>query len=147
VGSIQKEANSARPKATQAPNAMDMDALWKKVQSEVAEKKPSLAAFLQNCKPLSMVDGELELEVKGNAFTLRNIKKQLTILQAACRQAAGNDMRIRLVENIEDAQSKNQQKKKTSRLKQDALSHPLVMEALEVFDGRVIDIKIEDPQK
>jgi hypothetical protein len=27
------------------------------------------------------------------------------------------------------------------RLKQKALSHPLVMEALELFDGKVIDVK------
>jgi DNA polymerase-3 subunit gamma/tau len=147
VGGISQEENSSRPKAAQTPNAMDIDAVWQKVQSEIAEKKPSLAAHLQNCAPLSMVDGRLKLEVKGNAFTLKNIKKQLTILEQVCSRATGNDMHIKLVENIEDAQSKNQLKKKTGRLKQDALSHPLVMEALEVFDGRVIDIKIEDPKK
>jgi DNA polymerase-3 subunit gamma/tau len=141
------EDESPDPANAHRSKAADMEDIWQQMQSLAAEKKPSLAAFLSSCTPLSLSDGRFDLEVNGNAFTLKNIKKQLAILETACSQAAGRAMRITLVENIQDSQVRQKQKKKTHRLKQDALSHPMVMEALEVFDGRVIDVKIEDPQK
>jgi DNA polymerase-3 subunit gamma/tau len=140
-------AERQEPPAGEHRNIEDVQGLWRQIRSEVAEKKPSLAAFLNSCAPLSVADGCLEIEVKGNAFTLKNIKKQIGLLESACGHVAGSQMRIKLVENIQDSQAKQQKKKETNRLKQDALSHPLVMEALEVFDGRVIDVKIEDSQK
>jgi DNA polymerase-3 subunit gamma/tau len=128
-------------------NIEDLEDIWRQIQSQVAEKKPSLAAFLNSCNPSSMVDGCLELEVKGNAFTLKNIKKQVELLESVCSHVLGSQIRIKLVENIHESQAKQQKKKETNRLKQDALNHPLVMEALEIFDGRVIDVKIKDSQK
>jgi hypothetical protein len=49
---------------------------------------------------------------------------------------------LEIVANFEDQATHRKEKKKISRLKQEALGHPLVMEALELFDGRVIDIKV-----
>ncbi len=133
--------------AGQSPKTGDMEGIWRQIQSEVAEQKPSLAAFLNSCTPLSLTDGCLELDAKGNDFTLKNIKKQLGLLESVCSRVIGSKMRIKLVENILDSRAAQKKKKETNRLKQDALSHPLVMEALEVFDGRVIDVKIEGSQK
>jgi DNA polymerase-3 subunit gamma/tau len=155
VGSGTASAQQAAPPAAarqahpagQSPKRKDMEGIWRQIQSEVAEKKPSLAAFLNSCTPLSLTDGSLELDVKGSAFTLKNIKKQLGMLESACSQVVGCQMRIKLVENILDSRAEQQKKKETNRLKQDALSHPMVMEAVEVFDGRVIDVKIKDSQK
>jgi DNA polymerase-3 subunit gamma/tau len=140
-------AERREPPTGKRPNIEDLEGVWQQIQSEVAEKKPSLAAFLNSCTPLSVTDGCLELEVKGSAFTLKSIKKQLGLLESTCSHVAGSQMRIKLVENIHESQAKQQKKKETNRLKQDALSHPLVMEALEVFDGRVVDVKIKDSQK
>lgn len=141
------DAKHQAPENTDHRKPADIADVWQKMLAQAGEQKPSLAAFLASCTPLSLSDGQFDLEVKGNAFTLKNIKKQLAILEAACSQAAGQAMRINIVENIQDSQVRQKQKKKTHRLKQDALSHPMVMEALEVFDGRVIDVKIEAPQK
>ncbi len=141
------EGRKREHQAVQSPNTGDMEGIWRQIQSEVAEKKPSLAAFLNSCTPLSLTDGCLELDVKGNAFTLKNIKKQLGVLESACSMVAGSKTHIKLVENILDSRATQKKKKETNRLKQDALNHPLVMEALEVFDGRVIDVKIKNSQK
>jgi DNA polymerase-3 subunit gamma/tau len=151
--SVPETPTAAHPAATRQapadkpPNLENLQEVWRKVQSQVAEKKPSLAAFLNSCNPLSAADGCLELEVKGSAFTLKSIKKQMGLLESVCSHVAGRQMRIKLVENIHDTQANREKKKEANRLKQDALSHPLVMETLEVFDGRVIDVKIDDSQK
>jgi DNA polymerase-3 subunit gamma/tau len=151
AGSDAVSTPPAAPPATEnreeRQNIEDVEGVWQKIQSRVAEKKPSLAAFLNSCTPLSVADGCLELEVKGSAFTLKSIKKQLELLESTCSHVTGSQMHIKLIENIQESQAKQQKKKESNRLKQDALSHPLVMEALEVFDGRVVDVKIKDSQK
>jgi DNA polymerase-3 subunit gamma/tau len=39
--------------------------------------------------------------------------------------------------------NENQQKKsRDSRLKQEALSNPLITDAVEIFNGKVVDVKI-----
>ena len=49
---------------------------------------------------------------------------------------------MELSANFEDTASKMEQKEKIGQLKQKAMGHPLVTAALELFDGRLIDIKI-----
>ncbi len=134
-----KAADKITPKANPA---MDIDALWKQVMTQVSEEKPSLAAFLNKCSLHSMADNSLELEVKGNAFTLKNVTKHLPSLEQKCSNCMGRSVKLNVVANMKDAAAKQELKKKTSRLKQEAMSHPLVMEALELFNGRVVEIKV-----
>ena len=58
-------------------------------------------------------------------------------------QLAGRPVTIAIVANLEDVDLKQQEKHKTEQLKKKALSHPMVMEAIELFNGKVVDVKIE----
>jgi DNA polymerase-3 subunit gamma/tau len=120
----------------------DIDALWRRVVREISDQKPSLAGFLGKCNLRSGRDGVLELEVRGNAFTLKNITKHQQIIETQCNNHTDRPVALEIVANFEDQATHRKEKKKISRLKQEALGHPLVMEALELFDGRVIDIKV-----
>ena len=83
----------------------------------------------------------MEMQVNGNAFTCKNITRHREALEAICSGQVGHKIDLKVIANYEDAEAKLEQKEKNSRLKQKAMSHPLVMEALELFDGRLIDIK------
>jgi DNA polymerase III subunit gamma/tau len=120
----------------------DIDSLWQRVVREISDKKPSLAGFLGKCALRSGQDGVLELEVRGNEFTLKNITKHQKIIETQCSSYTDRPVALKIVANFEDQATHRKEKKKISRLKQQALGHPLVMEALELFDGRVIDIKV-----
>jgi DNA polymerase III subunit gamma/tau len=124
------------------PPVEDIDALWQCVVREISDKKPSLAGFLGKCALRSGQDGVLELEVRGNEFTLKNITKHQQIIETQCNSYTDRPVALKIVANFEDQATHRKEKKKISRLKQQALGHPLVMEALELFDGRVIDIKV-----
>lgn len=41
-----------------------------------------------------------------------------------------------------DTATLHEQNKKTEHLRQSALNHPLVMDALELFNGKVLEVKI-----
>ena len=120
---------------------LGVEDLWAQVLSRVSQEKPSLAGFLAKCELRGDPGGQLELEVNGNDFTFKNVSKNSESLEAICSELAGLQVHLKIVANLEDAEAKQEQKEKAGRLKQKAMSHPLVMEALELFDGRLIDIK------
>ncbi len=121
---------------------LDMADLWRRIVTRISEIKPSLAGFLANCRLNSGEEGQLDLEVNGNEFTLKNITKQKEAIEDQCRSILGRPVRLNIKANFQDHAEKQQEKKKINDLKKEAVSHPLVMEALELFDGRVIDIQV-----
>ncbi len=120
----------------------EIDLLWQQILSHITEQKPSVAAFLKLCSPGWTDGGKLKLEVKANNFALKNIKKHKTFIEQQGSQLAGRDITIVIKANAEASVAKQEKRQKDNVLKQEAMSHPLVMRALELFNGRVIDIKV-----
>jgi DNA polymerase-3 subunit gamma/tau len=89
-------------------------------------------------------DQRLEIEVNGNDFNINMVKKDknMAIIKKVCCDLFGQEMEVIIkVEKIQN--NENQQKKsRDSRLKQEALSHPLITDAVEIFNGKVVDVKI-----
>lgn len=121
---------------------LDMKAIWDKVIQTISDKKPSLAGFLSKCTLNTKEDGVFELQINGNEFTYKNVVKHQQAIKDQCEALLGKPVHIELVANFKDSAAKKEEKKKNSHLKQKAINHPLVMEAIELFDGRVIDIKL-----
>ena len=121
---------------------LDVERLWQRVLGLVSEQKPSLAGFLAKCALRLDPQGQLELEITGNEFTYKNVAKHSETLEALCSRHLGRPVRLKLVANMEDAETKLEQKEKAGRLRQKAMSHPLVLEALELFEGKLTDIKV-----
>jgi DNA polymerase-3 subunit gamma/tau len=124
--------------------AENLDEAWKRISEIISNKYPSLAANLAKCKLKKIEDQHLEIEVPGNGFTLKMIQreKNMAVLQQVCTDVLGSRKDIRLAHGT--ASHDDHQKKKThdNELKKKALSHPLVADAVEIFDGKLIDVKI-----
>ncbi len=147
--SVRKEAAQSAPQAQMEAKpdkgtrpVEDIGAVWSSIVREISDQKPSLAGFLGKCSLRYGAEGQLELEVRGNAFTLKNIKKHQKAIEAQCSAYMDQPVSLKIKANFEDQAVKKKKKQKISQLKQEAMGHPLVMEALELFDGRVIDIKV-----
>jgi DNA polymerase-3 subunit gamma/tau len=135
-----------RPQAApeEHPGPMvDAKALWEGVQARIAEQRPALAGFLSKANIKTMQNDLLELEVSGNDFVLNNVKKHLPLLETVVADLQGRPMKIKVFCNIQDVVEKKNNKKKSDLLKKQILSHPMVAEALDVFDGKVIDVKVK----
>jgi DNA polymerase III subunit gamma/tau len=132
-----------RPSATKS-SVENLDEAWNRISETISEKNPSLAANLAKCR-LKKAEGHLlEIEVAGNGFTLQMIQreKNMAVLQQVCADIMGNRKEIRLIPGT--APGDNYQKKKShdNELKKKSLSHPLVADAVEIFNGKLIDVKI-----
>ena len=115
---------------------------WQQVCEIISQKNPSLAANLSKCILKNSARQSLEIEVPDNGFTLNMIQreKNMAVLQQVCADIFGEKQKIRLTAS--KSRGDHSQKKKDNQLKQKALDHPLVADAIEIFDGKLADVKI-----
>ena len=79
-----------------------------------------------------------------NGFTLAMIQreKNMVALKAVCREVFGTQKEIRLSAQTGYDETHLKKKGQNNQLKQKALSHPLVADAIEIFNGKLIDVKL-----
>ena len=79
----------------------------------------------------------------GSELTLNMIQreKNLTLLKQVCEDVFGLRKDIRFTAGNLAAEY-SRKKKNDNKLKKDALNHPLVADAIEIFDGKLIEVKI-----
>jgi DNA polymerase-3 subunit gamma/tau len=144
AGSEQKpEAAGSEVYTPAAESSGSADEIWKRICEIVSKKNPSLAANLVKCKSNKSAERSLEIEVPDNGFTINMIKreKNMVVLQQVCTEVFGHKQDIRLTVSKLPGDH-NLKKKKDNQLKQKALSHPLVADAIEIFDGKLVDVKV-----
>jgi DNA polymerase-3 subunit gamma/tau len=116
---------------------------WPQILERIAGSHPSLAANLSKCTIKQYTGETIEIEVPGNGFTLNMIQreKNMAVLSRILEEISGRRHEIQFSSGstLED---KTRKKKTAKRLKQKALSHPLVADAIEIFDGKLVDVKI-----
>jgi DNA polymerase-3 subunit gamma/tau len=117
---------------------------WEKLLSVFLEKYPSLATNLKNSKIKRLTDNQLEIEVNGNDFNINMVRKEknIGIIKKVCRDFFGKEIDV-IIGTKKITENKHHQKNSRKiRLKQEALSHPMVTDALEIFNGKIVDVKI-----
>ncbi len=116
---------------------------WSQIIDVIARQNPSLAANLSKCQIKKTAEDSVEIELPDNGFTLKMIErdKNMVLLKQVCADVLGRPVEIRLATQT-TMDGNRRKKKKDHRLKQKALSHPLVADAIEIFDGNLIDVKI-----
>jgi DNA polymerase-3 subunit gamma/tau len=67
-------------------------------------------------------------------------EKNMVVLQQVCMEVFGHKQNIRLT--VSKSMGDHHKKKKDNQLKQKALDHPLVADAIEIFDGKLVDVKV-----
>jgi len=136
--------------AAEPPNAADdalkdLNATWRRLNEIIAQKNPSLAASLSKCRLKQVSADHIEIEVHDNGFTLNMLqrKKNMAIIEKICTTYFGKHKDVVLVTPHQPDDENSQKKTQNEQaLKQKALSHPLVEDALEIFSGKLIDVKI-----
>jgi DNA polymerase-3 subunit gamma/tau len=125
----------------------DLSNTWRQLLEAFNKRCPTLAPNLEKAS-LTRIDKDiLEISVTGNSFYTKRLqeKKSISALQDVCSQFFGRKMRIKILEaGGKGAQggTKTKESDKERRLRKEALSHPLVTDALDIFQGRVVDVKI-----
>jgi len=140
----EEKREGARPEAyTPADESSgNDDEIWKRICEIISQKNPSLAANLLKGRLKNSTERSLEIDVPDNGFTINMIQreKNMVVLQQVCTEVLGHKQNIRLT--VSKSMGDHNQKKKDNQLKQKALDHPLVADAIEIFDGKLVDVKV-----
>jgi DNA polymerase-3 subunit gamma/tau len=141
--------NTAPSERTENPTTFEgsvenLDRIWKRIIDMTSEQYPFLAATLSKCDIKGLTRDGIEIKVNGNDFNRNQIlrPKNIAILEKIIRDVLGRSVRIEISKGNSKTPNNQEKRARENRLKQEALSHPLVAEAVEIFNGKVVDVKI-----
>jgi DNA polymerase-3 subunit gamma/tau len=134
-----------QPPAAADDTLSDLGATWGRLYEIISKKNPSLGASLTRCRLKQVAADHIEIEVHDNGFTLSMLQreKNKTVLKKICAAYFGEEKDIMLTSSSEPDEERPKKKSQNDHhLRQKALSHPLVADAIEIFNGKLIDVKI-----
>jgi DNA polymerase-3 subunit gamma/tau len=122
---------------------------WKDFVTFAKKKKPPFASLLEHGEPLTLDDARLEIVYPENSFYLERMQEadNLTFLQDLSREFFKGPMKVRIsgkkAGSLPRRGPENQGERKNSKREreEETLNHPLLREAINVFGGRVVEIK------
>jgi len=126
----------------------DKKQVWEKLLAFTKDEKPMLAAVLKHGRLLYLDEEKIELGFVSNSIFLESAKdtdnkKQLKTI---CERFFGKKVQVKISSLEEEGkiQSPLQSGEKESDREKEALSNPLVNEALCIFNGKIVEVKKED---
>jgi DNA polymerase-3 subunit gamma/tau len=118
------------------------DDLWDRVIAIVAKTKPSVAAALSRAQVLSVTEKTFKVKVCDNDYTMKMVKKNMAMIDTVCREHSGRGIDIEFSSGASEGKDAAAVKQKADTIKQQLLNHPLVADAVEIFSGKIEEIKI-----
>lgn len=119
------------------------DDAWNRILARMGEAKPSIAAALARAQLVSVSTQAFLVAMRDNEYTMNLVKKNLSLVEDVCRQHADRGIRIDFAGDEKDNSQVVTAKQKSDELKQQLLNHPLVADAVDIFSGKIEDIKIK----
>ena len=116
---------------------------WREVIARIAETKPSIAAALTRSQLVSMSEQTFAVRVRDNDYSMNLIKKNLTMIDAICRELAGRKIQVDFFSSDSEENPTASAKQKADDIRQQLLNHPLLADAVEIFSGKIEEIKIK----
>jgi DNA polymerase-3 subunit gamma/tau len=118
---------------------------WQDLLEKMRQEKPALAASLERVSVREPKRDLLELDFNGHEFDYEMVKERESfgLLKKVAQEIFGGEIKISL--KAIDEETRREQRGKTDRQRlrqQKALKHPLVTEALEVFGGEIVEVKV-----
>jgi DNA polymerase III subunit gamma/tau len=127
-----------------SPQSVTHSDPWQAILDVISERYPSLAPNLVHSRLIKQTENKLDIEVNGSDFNYKRMqrKENIKILESISQSFFGRQMGVVIHPGVnKNGQPKREKIDAANRLKQDLLQHPLVADAIEIFNGKLVDIK------
>ncbi|MBI9088160.1 MAG: DNA polymerase III subunit gamma/tau [Desulfobacterium sp.] len=114
---------------------------WNTFLKTVATSLPVLSVILSKGRLQNISDTDIVIEFNGKAYERSRIESKRAELEAICHDFYGKKLKVQIVGNCAPPQS-GEQGKSPAKLRQEVLNHPLVADAIKLFSGTVVDVKL-----
>ena len=128
---------------------MSLEETWKEFLTFIRTKKPPLASFLEHGALVRLAPGSIEIGFPKNSFFLERIQEQTKKqeLMQISEEFFGEKKKV----TIHVLTTPGEEKKdvhlplaqKNEEIRKEVKNHPLVKEALAIFEGSIIEIKVK----
>ena len=148
------ERDAPRPAPAAAPEpvsvtgrgaAESLDAAWQRVIDLIArEEQPSLVANLKKCSLRGAEPGRLEIVPPANSYASGMLRrdKHLALLKKVCADVFGGAVEIVIAAGGAGEMNSQEKREHNHTRVQQALNHPLIADAIEIFNGKLVDVQI-----
>jgi DNA polymerase-3 subunit gamma/tau len=139
-----RSAPAADSSAGMPAAAPGLEEAWEKILEITRRDHPSLAAQLKHCC-LKRADAvRVEIVAPDSRFSAGMLRrdKNVAILKRVCSELMGPSVELVVEAGQECTPDLRQKRARKQELLQHALNHPLVSDALEVFNGKLIDVQV-----
>jgi len=122
---------------------------WLQLLEKIRQEKPALAASLDRVSVREPQPDRLELDFNGHEFDYEMVRdrESFDLVNRLAREVFGERVKISLKAGGEELRREQRQKTDRERQQQqEALKHPLVTEALEIFGGEIVEVRV-GPEK
>lgn len=117
---------------------------WEGFLKTVSQSLPVLSAILDKSNLIEMTEKKVTLEITGPNFHISRVNTQKAELQTLCSNYFGRDLTINIIDSTETPQPENSGGSSPSKVKHEAMSHPLVSHAVKIFSATVVDVKLRE---
>jgi len=127
------------------PGSGDPQQRWEQIKAALGKSHPSLAAHLKHCR-LALDGGQgVVIEAGGSEFSVKQLKKERnrSILEDVLHRyfGAGTTLSIHGRPANQTHEFK-ERRDRQEKMRKEALNNPLVADVIEVFNGKILDIKL-----
>ncbi len=150
VAPPEPEDASAGRKRSQTPKKEKFDigeiqdpaSLWKRIVGKISEKNKLLGTMLEKASLTNAAEDRLEVEAPDDGFQYKKIEKSIDKIAKTCADLFGVTPQILVKPSQSNPVDDRSRFDRDNKLKQEALNHPLVDEAIKIFNGKVLEVRI-----
>lgn len=133
------------PEITSPSKPVQQD--WQGFIRAVSKKQRIISNILGKSAFKEISDGNLTFELRGTSFELSRITAKKNELEAICSDYFGRKMTLNIIDKTENTTVESNQGVSVSKIKQEAMNHPLVLHAVNLFSGNIVDVKIASQER
>jgi DNA polymerase-3 subunit gamma/tau len=122
----------------------ELEVAWQKITERIGASQPSLAAKLKRCCLRRGGAERVEIVASGNSFvdsTLRR-DRHMAVLRKVCAEVFGGAPEVVVVAGDECGSRTSERRDRHQARVKETLNHPLVAEAIEIFNGKLVDVQV-----
>jgi len=124
--------------------AGSLEAAWQQVIDIIAQQQPSLVANLKKCSLRGAEPGRLEIVPPANHYAGGMLRrdKHMALLKKVCAEVFGGAVDIVIAAGGAGGMNPQEKRERNHTLVQQALNHPLIADAIDIFNGKLVDVQI-----
>ncbi|QTA83185.1 DNA polymerase III, subunit gamma/tau [Desulfonema limicola] len=118
------------------------DEIWEKLKKLITSESSSLGSYLNKADFKRLNNDRLEIQANDSSFNFKQISKKEDLIKDICEKFFGKKITLLIIPEKTGNNKKIETKTQAEQKKQDALNHPITQAALEIFNGKLVEVKI-----